>query len=162
VWWLRTCKLFEPNGEVPMNEGVKAQVVVEDLPPAKVDELFFYVVRNSDGEFFRAKGYGGYGQTWVSEITKARVYTKIGPARASVSYFANHFPEYPPPMILKMGVGAVEVIDEVARIEKQKIKKQEAKERANARQAKRNLEYAKKQFEESKARLERLKRHEEE
>jgi hypothetical protein len=144
-----------------MNEGVKAQVVV-DHSPAKVDELFFYVVRNSDGEFFRAKGYGGYGQTWVKEITKARVYTKIGPARASVSYFANHYPEYPSPTILKMGVGAVEVINEAERVEKQKIKKQEAEERRKARQAKRNLEYAQKQFQESKERLERLKRHEEE
>lgn len=145
----------------PMNAGVKAQVVIEDLPPAKVDELFFYVVRNSDGEFFRAKGYGGYGKTWVSEITKARVYTKIGPARASVSYFANHYPEYPSPTILKMGVGAVEVINEAERVEKQKIKKQEAEERRKARQAKRNLEHAQKEFEASKAKLERLKQHEE-
>lgn len=139
-----------------MNEGVKAQVVVEDLPPAKVDELFFYVVRNSDGDFFRAKGYGGYGKTWVSEIIKARVYTKIGPARAAVSYFANHYPEYPMPTILKMGVGAVEVINEAERVEKQKIKKQEAEERRKQRQAKRNLERAKKEFEDSKRRLELL------
>jgi hypothetical protein len=136
-----------------MNEGVKAQVVVEDLPPAKVDELFFYVVRNSDGDFFRAKGYGGYGKTWVSEITKARVYTKIGPARASVSYFANHYPEYPSPTILKMGVGTVEVINEAERIEKQKIKKQEAEERKKARQVQQNFDRAKKQFEEFEERL---------
>lgn len=48
-------------------------------------KLNFYIVMNSDGQFFRAKGRGGYGQTWVEDPNKARIYAKIGPARAAIT-----------------------------------------------------------------------------
>jgi hypothetical protein len=37
--------------------------------------LKLYVVINKEGKYFRAKGRDGYGETWVSDIQKARIYT---------------------------------------------------------------------------------------
>ena len=44
--------------------------------------LELYVVRNKEGKYFRTKGYSGYGDTWVDDIQKAKVYPKIGQARS--------------------------------------------------------------------------------
>ena len=58
-----------------------------------------YVVVNSDGQFFRSKGFGGYGKTWVAELEKARFYTKLGQAKSRVTWFAREYPEFPAPSI---------------------------------------------------------------
>jgi hypothetical protein len=44
--------------------------------------LTLYAVRNREGKWFRAKGYGGYGDTWTPDIGKAKLYSKIARARA--------------------------------------------------------------------------------
>ncbi len=35
--------------------------------------LEVYVVQNAQGQFFRAKGYGGSGKTWVDDINQANM-----------------------------------------------------------------------------------------
>src|SRR5271166_4625836 len=92
----------------------------------RIQQISFYVVVSSDGKFFHRKGYGGYGKTWTDDVTLARVYTKIGPARAVVTYFAIHYPTYPVPQIVILKVGDIFILNEVDRVEKakeQKIKK---------------------------------------
>lgn len=64
--------------------------------------LRFYMVVNDGGLFFRAKGYGGYGTTWVEEVNRGRVYNKIGPARACVTFFSKDA-SYNPPKIIEIG-----------------------------------------------------------
>ncbi len=59
-----------------------------------------YVVVNSDGHFFRSKGFGGYGKTWVAELEGARFYTKLGQAKSRVTWFARTYPQYPAPSIV--------------------------------------------------------------
>ena len=39
-----------------------------------------YAVRSKDGKYFRAKGYGGYGESWVDDIKNARLYKKLSQA----------------------------------------------------------------------------------
>lgn len=73
----------------------------EKLAMTEAGELRFYLVVNEDGMFFRNKGIDGYGNTWV-EIKNARVYNKIGPARACVTHF-NKDASYNPPKILEIG-----------------------------------------------------------
>ena len=80
--------------------------------------LELYAIQNSDGQWFRAKGYGGGGKTWVDDLTKARIYPKISTARAQVTYFVKHHPEYPPPVLVRLVVTKVEVVDETERITK--------------------------------------------
>ena len=53
-----------------------------------------YVVRNREGRFFRAKGFGGSGQSWVEDLGKARFYTKIGQAKSRVTFFSREYPQY--------------------------------------------------------------------
>jgi len=63
-----------------------------------------YVVKSHDNKYFRAKGYGGHGESWVAEMEKARIYAKIGPARATVSWWVNNYPKIPGPYIIQLEV----------------------------------------------------------
>lgn len=81
-------------------------------------ELDLYVVCNRNGQFLRAKGYGGSGEKWVNEINKARIYPKIGTARAQVTWFANNYPQYGVPKIVKLTCTGIEVLDEKERVKK--------------------------------------------
>lgn len=118
----------------------------------------FYVVVNSDGQFFRRKGYGGYGNTWVDTLDTARVYVKIGQARSVVTFFANNYPQYPVPSLVKMTIGAVEILDETLRV----AKAQAAQERAAARREERNrqeaVDRAQRALDQAQERLKRLRK----
>jgi hypothetical protein len=80
--------------------------------------LCFFGVRNRDGQWFRRKGYGGSGDSWVVDLKKARIYNKIGPARAVVSFFAERYPSYGVPAIVEFKVQESRVIDETERFQK--------------------------------------------
>ena len=64
-----------------------------------MDTLTFYVVKSKDGKYLRSTGIGG-GEHWVSEIKKAKVWNKIGPAKAQVTFWANHYPDFGVPEII--------------------------------------------------------------
>jgi hypothetical protein len=121
------------------------------------DQLEIYVVRNSDGNYFRAKGYHGTGDTWVSDINKARIYTKLSTARSIVSFFANNYTGFKTPEIVKMTVSVTEVLDESERVKKQQEKKQKQAEEAKIRRKQDALKRAQQDLEEAKARVSRLK-----
>src|SRR5579885_1835112 len=91
-----------------------------------VSELEFYLVRNQDGKWLRTKGYGGVGECWTDDVKRAKVYGRIGPARAQVSFWANHYPKYGVPDIVKLEISGFTIINEADRIKKQAIKKKEA------------------------------------
>jgi hypothetical protein len=119
-----------------------------------LSQLEFFIIINSDGNFFRRKGYSGYGQTWVSDIKKARTYNKIGPARSQVTWFSNTYPNYPYPAIIKFKVGSYEILHEVERINKAIKTKEEKIALKKAKQAKYDLEYAQRNLERAKKDLE--------
>ena len=112
-----------------------------------------YAVRNSDGYWFHAKGYGGYGATWTDDASKAKLYTKLGQARARVTYFASHWPAFPAPQIVKFGACEVGIVDESARLPKVLARKATQKEREDVRRKKREFENATRALDEAKARL---------
>jgi hypothetical protein len=85
--------------------------------------LVLYAVRNKEGKWFRRKGFGGYGDTWVEDFYKARVYAKVGGARSVVSWFASHHPAYGVPDLVALEISSVRVIDEKARVEAARQKK---------------------------------------
>ena len=121
-----------------------------EMTPTTIEQATFYVVMNSDGKFFRAKGYGGRGDTWVKELQNAKVYTRVQPARACVTWFANHHPKFPPPRLVRFVVGSVEVVDERDRL----AKVQAAKAKAESRYKIRELQRRKKEIEAEQKRLE--------
>ena len=92
-------------------------------------QIEFYAVRNKAGQWFRAKGFGGTGNSWVGDLDKAKIYKRIGVARGRVSFFAKHYPTYGIPEIVKFICTESEVINEEYRFQKQQTaeKKRAAK-----------------------------------
>lgn len=95
----------------------------EDNLEAEVQKIKLYAVRNKEGNWFRAKGYGGYGKTWTCDIKRARLYAKITPARSQVTFFANKWPEYGIPDIVEFSIGEVKILDETERVKKKQKEK---------------------------------------
>lgn len=79
-----------------------------------------YVVRNRDGQFFRAKGFGGGGESWVKELEKAKFYAKLGQAKSRVTFFTKEYPKYGCPDILEftLDVSTAKVMDMAATTQK--------------------------------------------
>lgn len=90
-------------------------------------EMEFFLVQNQEGKYFRAKGFSGYGLTWVDWAQDAKVYTKLGQARSRVTFFAKSYPEYGIPKIIRIKVQEGEVLEEEVRVKKA-IKSKELKE----------------------------------
>lgn len=138
-------------------EEIKKTLAILNTPTIN-NTLVLYAVRNSSGQFFRAKGYSGRGATWVNDINKAKIYGGTGGARGVITWFANNFPEYPIPELIKLTVTQMEVMDETARVKKTQERKLKAEEAKKARRAKYELEQAQRNFEEAQARLNKLKK----
>lgn len=105
--------------------------------------ISFYAVRNEQGKYFRSTGYCGYGDTWVDSLNKAKIYSRIGPARGQVTYFANAYPEYEIPEIVELQVTNAIAIKETARVKKA----QENKAKADAKYTKYIAEYTRRNAE---------------
>ena len=112
-----------------------------------MSELRLYAVRNQEGQWFRAKGYGGYGKTWVDDIMRAKLYTHIGQARSRVTYFATEWPEYGIPNIVEFTVTESRVLDEQDRVGKAQERKQITEAKREGQDRKRRLESAKRDYE---------------
>lgn len=104
--------------------------------------MAFYIVQNRDGLFFRAKGMNGSGESWIADPMKAKVYSKIGPARAKVTFFANKHPSFGVPKILKLEIGKVTVMEEKERVEKSVKKIKDDKKKREKELAEWELEMA--------------------
>lgn len=72
--------------------------------------LEVYAVKSHDGKYYRTKGYMGTGLCWVDTLEKARVWFKISPAKAIVSYWTINHPTFTPPNLVKFTIGAEQVI----------------------------------------------------
>jgi len=75
--------------------------------------MTIYVIRNREGRFFHAKGYGGHGSSWVEAFESARLYTKLGAAKSRVTFFRRKWPEYGTPEILafELDLARAQVLD---------------------------------------------------
>lgn len=135
---------------------VKCIEYLNNVNKIKIEPLELYVVQNKEGNFFRAKGYSGSGESWVDNIKKAKIYGKIGPARSIVTFWSNSYPKHGIPDILKLNVEYAISLDEEERVKKviQKQQKQEAEK--NKRRAQKDLEDAKINLERAKQEVNRL------
>ena len=115
-----------------------------------MESLEFYVVRNKEGKYLRSKGYSGYGQSWVSELKKAKVYTKKNGATGQITYWATHYPEYGVPELIPLTCTLGEPIPQEERLDKIRKKKELEK-------AKSELYLAQDIFDKSKREVERIK-----
>lgn len=120
--------------------------------------LTLYAVQNRDGQYFRAKGYGGSGETWVDSLTQARIYPRPGPARGQATFFATNYPSYGVPKLVELRVTEVAAFDETSRVQKS----QQRKAKREAEWADEAAAYAKQkaecQLKEAQETLKRLRR----
>ena len=121
-------------------------------------DLKLYVVVNQDGYFFRAKGYGGFGNSWVADVQKARIYAKIGPARSTVSYFAKEHPQFGIPEIHQLNVASTIILDEKDRVIKAIKAREKLAERRKKAQAEWQIKEAQAQVLMAEERLRKLKK----
>ena len=121
------------------------------------EELKLYAVRNQEGKWFHAVGYGGGGGSWVDDFTKAKIYTKISVARSRVSFFATRWPEYGVPDLIELVVGECRVIKEEERVAKVIKDKKTFEENRNVREMKRKLKQAKLDVERAQKEFDKLK-----
>ena len=118
--------------------------------------LRLFSLQNSEGKYFHARGYGGCGKTWVDTLDKARVWAKIGPAKAQSTFFAKKYPEYPLLTIVVLKVTEIELLDESGRVNKILDKEKIRKAKAMADTNRRKLERAKEEFEKAHKKLKEL------
>jgi hypothetical protein len=120
-----------------MGNKIDGSLIVEPNP-----ELVLYAVRSQQGQYFRAKGYQGYGESWVDTLQEAKIYGKIGMAKRQATYWGAHFPKYGTPDVIKLTLGSMEVIDQKSRVEKFKLKKAQEEAKEKERRAKERIKEA--------------------
>ncbi len=129
--------------------------MVEEL--IMIEDFKVYVLRNRYGKFFRAKGYGGYGKSWVDDIKKARLYANIGQARSRVTFFNSNTGDKP--VIIEFTINGGVILDEVGRLEEVRLKKEALAAKRKIREAKAKIDKLKSdldQHDTQKVRLEQM------
>jgi len=139
-----------------MITGVTGDNRSENVKDCEIN-LEFFAVKNSSGQYFRNVGYGGYGKSWVEELGKAKIYTKIGQARSRVTWFSRKHPEYPMPVIIKIIANRAVVLDETERVKKALLSKQRAEARKEEKYTKQKIKYAEEDLKRAQEKLEKLK-----
>ena len=113
-----------------------------------------YVVVNSQGQFFKPKGFGGgSSKHWNTELEKAKFYPKIGHARAQCNFWYQHDSSFGCPKILEFSLDAsaaniIDPLNDIIKARDKKMVKQQKQQIAHQ-------EYLK---EEAQKEVERLKK----
>lgn len=108
-----------------------------------MDTLTFYLVRSKDGKYLRSRGMNGSGEHWVTEIKKAKVYTKRGVALSQITWWSNNYPDFGVPDLIPLVATPGDPIDQVDRVTVSRKKKELEEHRRKLYWAERRLEDAK-------------------
>lgn len=104
-----------------------------------MESLELYLVRNKEGKYLRAKGYNGYGECWVDDIKKAKIYTKKSTASSQITWWSGKYPQYGVPDLIPLITTLGEPIDQTKRVSDSLRKKK-------INEAKRKFKWAKYQL----------------
>lgn len=80
------------------------------------NNLELFAVRLPDGRWFRSGGQ------WVTDIKRARVYSKPNPARAVITQYSNR-PDNQIPQLVVLHVTGYDIVDEKGRVAEVKKRK---------------------------------------
>lgn len=108
-----------------------------------------YIIRNKENKYYRSKGYGGYGDSWVDDIQKCRMYTKVGSAKRQITYWAKNYPEYGTPDILELDAKITQVINQEDRVSDIIKEQNRRKNIARVNELSRKFRDAKKRYDEA-------------
>jgi hypothetical protein len=114
-----------------------------------IETLELFLVRNKEGKWFRAKGLDGTGKSWVDNIKNARMYVNIGPAKGIVTWFANRYPQFGVPDIVKLQVRHGEILKQEDRVKETHIKQSIGEANRITKEAKKDIKTFEKQIDES-------------
>ena len=78
------------------------------------DQTKWYRSRNVDPYTWDAR----HNSCWTEKIENAKIYGKIGPARALVTKFARLYPDYPILTLVQLDVGHAKYLIEGERVRK--------------------------------------------
>jgi hypothetical protein len=92
----------------------------------------------------------------VNDLTTARAYTKLGPAPATVTFFAGRSSTLSAPGIVRLCLVVAEVIDEQDWVETVKARKKRERETRKVRDKKQQLEQAQRELAYAQQRLDQL------
>ena len=115
-----------------------------------------YVLRSKDGKYFRAKGYGGAGESWIADLKRARFYADIGPAKSQATYWGKRWPEYGAPDIVTFKLIESRVIPQNERVKDVVVKQKEDKARRDIYRKKQSLKKTEVELKELKEYYRRL------
>lgn len=149
---------YEIPWDILDKNKLRERLVKKADQSSKKTLLTMYMVKNKEGKYFRFKGRDGYGETWVSDIKKGRLYSKISPARSIVTFFANTWPQYGIPDLVEMHILKEVVLDETDRVNKAIQKKKEERAAHDIRTKEYELKKAEQELETAKQKLEKLKK----
>ena len=106
-------------------------------------DIVFYAVKSQDGRWFRSKGYMGSGNSWVTDIMKAKFYTNPGPAKSQVTFWSKNYPEMGIPFLVRISLGKIEYIEQQDRVVKALEKQVKKEQQAQIVRIEREIERAK-------------------
>ncbi len=100
-----------------------------------MEAINLYAVKFKDGKWLRSKGYNGYGESRVDSLDKAKIWTKIGPAKAQVTWWASHteFTGDKAPVLVVLTASITEEVDCATAGLKNKLKRDIQKRKSNLR-----------------------------
>jgi len=112
-------------------------------------EIKVYAVQNKEGEWFRRKGYGGGGNSWVPDFSNARIFGKPGGARAVITYWGKTYEDFPTPKLVELTITKIKTINETERVKEVIQKEEDQKKRWKKQAALKKLEEAKRELAEA-------------
>lgn len=149
----------EGAAEAARLDAADAREDAADWHPAEPKPVLatFYMVRNSQGEFYRTYAQGGRRSGWVKELSDGRLWTTKGPAQGKITALANERPMAAVPELVEFVVHEVRVVDQKERVAKARLKRQEEKLRNEEYWKKAALVEAQKELDAATARLRKLR-----
>ena len=84
--------------------------------------LKLYAIQSKDGKWLRTMGSHGCGPKWVTDMSMAKIYTKIGSARSQVTFWSIHYPKFGIPNLIEIQCEKGIILNEDKRVEKAKEK----------------------------------------
>lgn len=98
-----------------------------------METINFYAVKFRDGKWLRSKGYNGYGESRVDSLDKAKIWTKIGPAKAQITWWAanTEFTKDKAPVLVVLTASITQEIDCAAEGVKRKLKRDIASKKSS-------------------------------
>jgi len=103
---------FISTGKVTVSdEKAKLEMISSEHFKEIKPLLILFAIRNKKGEWYRSKVMDGHSNNWTEDLDKARIYTKLGPARSVRTKWHKKYPELGKFDVIALKVAELTVLD---------------------------------------------------